>query len=105
MSSKEKEEITKRIILNLFRDTGIVYSVDLVQRVQRDLGVNIERIAQNNSYEVLKKVEETIKNLGPAVYNYSLILDENGEKILSLHSSGKYLKPWERIKKGLSTYR
>jgi hypothetical protein len=97
MPRKRKSEIIARIILNLFRDTDIVFDEDFVGRVYDSLGIDIHKVASVNTYKQLKKVEEAVLNVGSEYKNYALVMDSEG-KLYGLERIIGFYKPNERIK-------
>ena len=92
---RSRRELVQRIILNLFRDTGLVYPYEFVENIVKGLGLTLDKIAKCNSYEEMKKIEDTIKNFGPA---HTMIKIEKNGRITDVRYSRKFLKPEERIK-------
>jgi len=86
----KEEEIVRRILLNLYQDTGKFPSRSYVKEVLNRL---VPSISKANSIAELTTVEDVIKNSGYG--RVSLILD-NG-KIIQIQSSDKHVIPKNRL--------
>ena len=88
----DKRELVKRILLDLCRDTGY----DLTKKLKKEL---IDKMAANNSYEVLSETLEALRVYQEDVGRIVLYIDTTKGEIADIRRSLEYIKdPTQRIR-------